>query len=124
MDQINLQQPNQNNPPDHESFSLPTKTQSSTKKKVLIIGGIILVIVIFFAGGMYLRSYFSPKPDQASVAQVPAGFTFPTVNPPAAPTSTAVADSIDSIEKDLNAIDLKTFEADINKDLGNISKSL
>jgi len=121
MDQLNTQ-PNQNNPIDHESFSLPTKAQSSTKKKVLIIGGIILVIVIFFAGGMYLRSYFSPKPVQTPIAQVPAGFTFPTANPPAASTSTA--DTIDSIEKDLNAIDLKTFEADINNDLNNISKSL
>jgi len=121
MDNLNPQnQPN--NPIDHESFSLPTQTKSSTRKKVLIIGGIILVIVLFFVGGMYLRSYFSPKPDQAPTAQVPAGFTFPTANPPAAPTSTA--DTIDSIEKDLNAIDLKTFETDINNDLDNISKSL
>jgi len=78
-----------------------------------------LIVALFFAGGMYLRSYFSPKPAQTPVAQVPAGFTFPTANPPVAP-----ADSISSIENDLNAIDLRAFEAQINSDLSNISKSL
>ncbi|MCR4275742.1 MAG: hypothetical protein NUV83_03290 [Candidatus Wolfebacteria bacterium] len=122
MDQINTQ-PNQNNPIDHESFSLLNQPKKSSWKTPLIIIGIVLIVALFFVGGMFLRSYFSPKPAQAPITQIPAGFTFPTTNPPAAATTT-VADSIDLIEKDLNTIDLKTFETDINNDLGNISKSL
>ena len=114
-----------NNPIDHESFTLPTQSKRTTRGKILIGGLIVLLVGIFFIGGMYLRSRFIEEKfetGQTPQAQVPAGFTFPTVNPPATPTSTA--NTIDSIEKDLNAIDLKTFEAEINNDLDNISKSL
>ncbi len=122
MDQFNTQ-PNQNNPTDQESFSLSNQPKKSGWKTTLIIAGVVLVVALFFAGGIFLRSYFSPKPVQAPTAQIPAGFTFPTANPPAVQTST-IADSISAIENDLNAINLKDFEAQIISDLSNISKSL
>ena len=123
MDQLNTQL-NQNNPNDHESFSLPNQPKKSIWKTVLIVAGVVLVVILFFVGGIFLRSYFSPKPAQAPIAQVPAGFTFPTANPPAVQTSTVPVDSISALENDLNAIDLKDFETQINVDLSNISKSL
>jgi len=123
-DQLNSQQLNQNNPIDHESFSLPNQPKKSGWKIPLIIVGVVLVAALCFAGGIYLRSYFSPKPAQTPTTQIPAGFTFPTTNPPTEATTTTVTDSIDLIEKDLNVIDLKTFENDINNNLSDINKLL